>query len=794
MKNNVMDKVSIDAGKLPRSRFNKSFDLNTTADWGSLQPSICQMMYPNTKNVVQTETLTRLAPMLAPTFGRINYKEYHQFVDIEDIYPPFTALMSQTRYNGDIAYVPQCVPRLPLCVLSLYVFAGAKMSIYKSSNQDEDDTTLSIHNVVADTINSSALGDLNNVISLLSINKSFASSVNLNSVNYLPFTFSGASFDAYKLLTGSTKGWLRSLSSQPSDYQSLVSLHLPLGNPGSTNAVSATNPFALSFFRDVSPDFNPNVNDAYSGDYVDIESADYVVPVPYQDQHGNYTVYFLAFRFSNFGKRIRKALLGCGYQIDLNSREVVSLLPLMAYYKAYYDLFGLTSKSNYADTSLAKFVQHVSFNNYSDFVSRLFYSSESGTSTLLTSENLMKGFILSLGDTWFTESQDYISVHQSSTSYSSAGSGVVDKIIDIDPTILDFTTRDPAGSVNPPYTQGFIKANNPFTALDVDLLMRMYRWSNVNSIAGRQIADALKAQGYKDFVESCKSNFIGKTDYFINVSDVVSMSDTYDESNKRGSILGEYGGKGIGYDQSNSFVFETDKFGYWIGMFAIVPVSGYNQGLDPTLVDTEKFDFHNPKFDGVGYQASSKSVVVVPSTFATLNGELQNTQTFGFVPRYSEWKVAKNISNGDFSLKSTRNTYMPYCLDKEIPIGERIVYKRYDAGAGINDLLQLSILRMFKPEDLPTAGDVWRFVGRYPWIGTFDRIFANFDSSQLNERIMNMIQSGYIDNYAPIYHTLDNFMIHQINHITSYAPMKPIEESFGTEDENGSFDSSIEKA
>jgi hypothetical protein len=304
----------------------------------------------------------------------------------------------------------------------------------------------------------------------------------------------------------------------------------------------------------------------------------------------------------------------------------------------------------------------------------------------------------------------------------------------------------------------------------------------------------LIAQGYKCYVDSCKSNFIGKTDYFINVSDVVSMSDTYDGEKRSGSILGEYGGKGIGYNQSNSFVFETDKFGYWIGMFAIVPISGYNQGLDPTLVDTEKFDFYNPQFDGLGYQASSKSVVAVPSTFALAAGDSTAPQTFGFVPRYSEWKVSKNVSNGDFSLKSTRNTYMPYCLDKELPVGERVIFKRNDTGTGINDRLYVYLKQIFKADDLPSAGDVWRCVGRYPWIGTFDRIFANFDSDQLNQRLVNFIASGFIDNYAPIYHTLDNFMIHQINHITSYAPMKPIEESFGTEDENGSFDSSVEKA
>lgn len=51
---------------------------------------------------------------------------------------------------------------------------------------------------------------------------------------------------------------------------------------------------------------------------------------------------------------------------------------------------------------------------------------------------------------------------------------------------------------------------------------------------------------------------------------------------------------------------------------------------------------------------------------------------FGFVPRYSGYKVARNVSNGGFSLRSSRDIFQPYMLDKFIGVGERVITKTDD--------------------------------------------------------------------------------------------------------------------
>lgn len=792
MKNNTLSKVQIDSSKRPRKRFNLAYDVNSTASWGDLQPHVCKFMYPNTKNVLQSESLVRLAPMLAPTFGRVQLKQFHQFVDVEDIYPPFAALMSQTSYTGKSTYVPQCVPRVPLAYLSLFAFAGCRMTCYYKSSADEDFSTATLYYVDSTTLPNGAREAFDNYIGAageLSLNCHSHPRSNVYSTKYyLPFNYtSGNWFNACGLLSPFSRAFIMKCAGEnPTSDKRLLPLYLPIAN----TFLDPYNRLATGY------DFFDYMNDglAYNSDVVTLEGADYVVQrqITVGSGTSQHTIsVYMACRFSSLGKRIRKHLLGLGYQINLESCELVSLLPLMADYKAYYDMFGIQQLNNFEDTTLAKLIQHISFNNYSEYSTRLIGDTLAGDDALWTSIGYLKGLLFDVGESWYTDEQDFVSAHQRQTTFGPRASG--DGI---------FTPAIRAGAV-PVYNfaigesaldkeAGFnADTYNYFTHVDVELLKRLYRWSNSQSVAGKQIADALRAQGYQSYVDSCHSNFIGSDESMIVINDVVSTADTYSSDSHKGAILGEYGGKGIGYSNGDSFVYETDKFGYWIGFFVIVPKSGYSQGIDATLTDTDKFSFYNPEFDGLGFQLDTKSVVCESLSFTDEAHAQTDPLSFGFVPRYSEWKVSKNISNGDFSLRGTRNTYQPYCLDKEIPVGERRI-ALIDGALG-QENTTWSLEKLFTSGDLPVAGQIWRYVGRYPWLGNYDRIFANFNGSSLYERLQEVYRTGGLDANMCLANSYDNFLIHFIVNLQSYAPMLPIEETFGTDDD-GSFDSSVNKS
>lgn len=138
MNNQQLSKVEIGKSGFKRSRFNFSRDVNTTADFGSTQPLQVKALVPGTKSVVSTKSLTRLAPMVAPAFGRVKFKLWHEFVPCSDVCDYFDSLMAQQNYYcagskqlKKFTYVTS----IPLNLLSFFCLVGARATIYKTSNQ-----------------------------------------------------------------------------------------------------------------------------------------------------------------------------------------------------------------------------------------------------------------------------------------------------------------------------------------------------------------------------------------------------------------------------------------------------------------------------------------------------------------------------------------------------------------------------------------------------------------------------------------------------------------------------------
>ena len=77
MKVNKQKKIKVENSGFKRSKFNWSHDVNTTFGWGEIQPTQCKMLIPGSKTTMQAQNLIRLAPMVAPTFGRVKYKTYN---------------------------------------------------------------------------------------------------------------------------------------------------------------------------------------------------------------------------------------------------------------------------------------------------------------------------------------------------------------------------------------------------------------------------------------------------------------------------------------------------------------------------------------------------------------------------------------------------------------------------------------------------------------------------------------------------------------------------------------------
>lgn len=124
-----LSKVKIEKTTLPKSRFDFSHDTLTTFDWGEVQPVHCKLLpVAGMKVKLSTDYQIRLAPMISPTFGRIFFRQYHQFVPMTDIFKQFPHFLAQVERLNSPSNLMERVSRLPTIttdVLMYYLFKGS---------------------------------------------------------------------------------------------------------------------------------------------------------------------------------------------------------------------------------------------------------------------------------------------------------------------------------------------------------------------------------------------------------------------------------------------------------------------------------------------------------------------------------------------------------------------------------------------------------------------------------------------------------------------------------------------
>lgn len=706
-------KVKIGKSLSRRSKVDLGFDNSTTASFGHCQPILCKEMVPNSTFDVEVDSLVRLSPLVKPTFGRVKYKVWHNFIPLADIYKPFESMLSQMPFTtaAGVEYIPTSVPQIEISQLSrLFYTLDFFVTPY---------TTGPVSTVagVPSEFNLYTKGSFE--IGTLSAVSSSDTSYNLSFVSATTNPWS----NIYRTFTAPLSGSQYSLS----DHWGFI--------------------FADGLYKDWAS--NPNNCDMI---WTSVGSTT-----------EEYTVSVYTQKLTDRQRRLRKILLGLGYSLDINNDAKVSMLPLIAYYKAWFNALYPQRYKTWTQTAAYKLMENIAD-----------YGNNTITSGNTTQILYFNEFMNDLCDTFYFADADYYSAHLTGTSSSFDGThlkyadgltSMTGVKVDSDQGKLDVyndTNLQPMGDV----TNGYVS----------DTTLRMLRiltkFVNKNTQIGGKIAEYLRVHYGADLINNLLQNyFIGGDSVDVTISDVMSNASTDNAE------LADYAGKGIGYKDGKNFKFTANNFGYWITFSAIVPRSSWYQGIDPQLRHRERFDYYTPEFDAVGFTLSPKSILVnnegIGCTRLNAAGA-SNNNSFGYIPRYSEYKVrTKNIVNGDITLASTRNDLMPYTLDRTFtPV-------TVDATPATGNTYRDVRIWKFPAINAVSSNLDLRRIGLYAEYGNYDRIFyANQDaSSQLAE---GSIVLG-IDTMAAFYSGIDdNFIVHHIISIDGKVPMIPMSESFDT--------------
>lgn len=490
---------------------------------------------------------------------------------------------------------------------------------------------------------------------------------------------------------------------------------------------------------------NPLLEDSLSFD-----SADYVIPLTV-----NSTNIFALFRFTSSSQRLFKVFKGLGYDplSDPSSGGFVTpnILPLLAFYKAYFDTYSPVRDMSFLNTKCYALIDFLASNSQSND-----FSSLAGYTRIY---KYFEPFVLDeLSNCWYCAPDDYISVH-TATPLNIVTDSSLSVFDDLHNSVSAISSPDGVGShKGNVYTEDNL--SSPMSSLLLKGLTTFTHYIAKDSVIGQRLSTWIQQHFGADVSNQLFKDayFVGRHTIPLQISDVMSTSDTASADGSSGRDLGAYGGKGLGFGDF-SLKFHSSVHGYLFVFATVVPDSRTNQGFDTTLLAVNRYALPTPEFDGLGYEITDKRCLMDNNgIFYSANNSKSNG--FGYVPRYTGFKYRKNIANGEFGRRSSFSTFAPYFLDRiltpnRISKGQRGNY---------------SLLHT----DLPTASTSWRYVTRYDYLSDFDRIFIN------NPNPVDAVHS-----------IEDNFMCQCIFNVSLTDALKPLKMSYDTFDEDDNDSRSV---
>ena len=623
---------------LPKKSYNSklSFDSNTTFGFGNVQPLFCKFVVPHSKLNINFGQLTRLAPLVVPSFARLKQLNDFVFVPMNKVFPAFDAFLSRNMIAGTEGdYIPDSVP----CITNHRLF-------------------------------------------------------NLLVGNY-----------AYLALKEDSSSPWRKLTGAPILVDSL-----------------------FGKFTGTLLNFDlPKDIDSVSWDFI------------FSNSYPSSTSIYRA-RLNQDGRYWYTILKGLGYSLDPTDDKPVSVLPLLAFIKAYYDLYYIKRYNAWHSSAIYSFINGFYNGNFTTKVI------DGHKYDLMHSDVLCSLFDISKHDFYLYASSDASPLQVAlsdpiNADYSSMGDNgdtVAFKSLDGDSVFASTHETSNAPQIS---TESSFISGDTFSLVD-----RLWHFMSRSSVVGQSVKDWFKVHfgvnPSEDMFDTC-TLFASKPN-MININSVIATADGSNGSTS--SRLGDLAGQAFA-SAEDKVSFSCNSFGFVFCISSIIPLTRVSGGTQPELYNTSYFDFPFPDFDGLGYEVINQSTLGESGFKGDFTGKSPSLLTggFGWLPRLSSYKFLNNFRSGGFALPSVMDSYLSYCEDTILDNSENEA----------SPVASPTNLKLNYP---------WRYA--YANFVSYDRIFYN--------------QARYDDTFVGVFID-DNFMTQSSFDITVTSYLKPLSDSYSIE-------------
>ena len=688
----LIPKISIGVDS-HRSKFDLSCMTHTTSEIGYVSPTLSKYIVPNSKVRIGTRTGSRLSPLFVPTMGQLDIRHYHCFIPFSTLWTPWDAFITNTNYTlpSSQTYIPKKVPYFTVNELldNLLQYGNDYSSVMYQ------DLTLTIYQD----------GYLRTMEQMKTI---FNASLSGGYRTALDSIFSGSLMRSYL-----------AVAVKCSDG------YLYFGKDSNNNLIFS--------------ETTTEVHDLNAMSFPTMDNCDFTDGCSY-DSH----TYTFCYNFNGALKRLRTVFMGLGYSFNPYDTEKVTILKLLAFYKAYWNIFGVNRNVNFYNTYCYKLIKRLSDNQITDVFQDFWDDAPSGV--VFTDTLFVNMCMYELTQLTYTCPPDYFSASDTNTQR-----GANEQTI----SIKSPTTR---GTSTPLEISGVVtnnatpSATQAGTALGMQIAQRLLRFVNKNSVIGRQVSDLLRARyGVTDIHNQTHEGVmrVGSSSVPIQISAIYNQQDGGDMP------LGSYAGLGVGSHRSKEYTFKTSEFGVLISLVAVVPKMGYFQGMFRENSDgvNDRFDFWTPEFDAMGWQSVRYNEMISDRQFYRYGADSDtygtNLGIFGYNPRYQHYKVSFNRALADISLPSMQDSMLPYTLDRFFP-------QKKTNHTGNHTNIEVPVLPVNDPQTFRSGTQ-----------GQTNRIFSS--TSKTEDHVIMQI---YFDLHMS-------------------APMKPISTSYDTWDEDSTHSTDV---
>lgn len=180
---------------------------------------------------------------------------------------------------------------------------------------------------------------------------------------------------------------------------------------------------------------------------------------------------------------------------------------------------------------------------------------------------------------------------------------------------------------------------------DLRSALAMQRWMENNARGGGRYVEQIEAHfnvRVPDY-RLQRAEYLGGGKQPVQISEVLATANTDVSGNE--VPVGDMYGHGISFGKTNRFNYMCKEHGWIIGVISFMPVASYDLGIERKWSREAWYDFAFPELAHLGEQ-EIKSKELFFSFDATESGD--NQDTFGYIPRYSEYKFMQDRFVGDF--------------------------------------------------------------------------------------------------------------------------------------------------